>query len=148
MKTSHKALFLIIIFIVIIGVVLGSAPHKKTFTVGGAQPWYAVHLANGQVYFGGIQSITPDTITLENTYYLESYTAPAQEQPVASSTSFQVRQQTAPQQIYNLTHRGENDNMKTDNTLYLDRHAVLFWERLSPEAPMAKWLEKASTARN
>lgn len=148
MKTSHKALFLIIIFVVIIGVVLGSSQGKRTIGIGGAQSWHAVHLSNGQVYFGTLQSVTPDTITLANTYYLESYTAPAQTKPVATSTSFQVQQESAPQQIYNLTHRGENDNMKTDNTLYLDRHAVLFWERLSPEAPMAQWLEKASRTRN
>lgn len=144
MKTAHKALFLIVLFIVIIGVVLSSSSNKRTVSTS-AQPWYAVHLANGQVYFGNAESVTPDTIALANTYFLETYTAPSKPAQIATSTSFQITQQeSAPQQIYNLARRGEANNMTTDNTLYIDRRAVLFWEKLSPMAPMTKWLEQAS----
>ncbi len=146
MKTAHKALFLIVLFIVVIGVVLSSSQGKRTVGIG-AQPWYAVHLANGQVYFGNVESVTPDTISLSNTYFLESYTAPSKPAQIATSTSFQITQQeTAPQQIYNLARRGETNNMTTDNTLYIDRRAVLFWEKLSPNAPMTQWLQQANLA--
>lgn len=147
MKTLHKIFFLFIFFAVIIGVLLSSSQGKRTIGINSAQAWYAVHLSNNQTYFGNLQTITPDTITLINTYYLDSYTAPAQINSVATSTNFQVKQENTPQQVYSLTRRGSNDNMTTDNTLYLDRHAVLFWERLSPEAPMTLWLEKANKTK-
>lgn len=129
-----------IVVVIILAVAFSATKDKKRMPfTSKSQPWYAVHLSNGHVYFGHPASITPDTIALTDTFLMEVYTTP-ENQP-ASSTSFQL--QNVPQQVYNLTRRGETSNMQTDNILFIDRHSVLFWEKLNATSEMAKWLGKA-----
>lgn len=143
---NKKIIFIIIGIIVSVVVVSAVSLEKnpKRASLGSAKshPWYAVHLNNGHVYFGHLLSATSDTIALGNTYYLEVFTA--QQEQVATSTNFQVQQ--TPQQIYNLARRGNGSSMATDNTLFINKSAVLFWEKLSPGSDMAKSLAKTETA--
>jgi len=99
---------------------------KKIFT---RQPdWYAVHLNNGQVYFGQIKSVTPETITLKEAYFLE-----------ASQTQ---------QQIYSLIKRSKRDTlMPTDDVLFINRAVVLFWEKLTPDSGVVKGILKAEEGK-
>lgn len=133
-----------IVVVIILAVAFSANSKKRILPTAKSQPWYAVHLSNGHVYFGHPATITPDTITLSDTFLMEVYTAPAGQ--TASSTNFQL--QDVPQQVYNLTRRGESNNMQTDNMLFIDRHSVLFWEKLNSTSEMAKWLGKASATRN
>jgi len=105
------------------------------------QPTYwAVHLNNGQVYYGQIKLIKLDTIVLAEVYYLEPY----QSQPEASAgKNFQVQPQT--QTIYNFVKRGSVDPLLTDHVLFINRSVVLFWEKLKPDSQIVKLIETAKS---
>jgi hypothetical protein len=105
----------------------------------GEKTWYAVHLNNGQVYFGQIKNVNSSTITLANTYYLELLESKKPE--TSSSQNYQI-EQNATQQVYNLTRRGGANFMTTDNVLFVNRYAVLFWEKLDANSDMVKTLNK------
>ena len=100
--------------------------------------WYAVSLVNGQLYFGHLRDVRADALLLDNVFALETLTV----QPDASgSGEFQV--QELPRQVYNLKRRGDNGVTVTDNAMTIDRHAVMFWEKLKPDTEVVKRLEKA-----
>lgn len=140
-KTKKFWLFVIIIFVLLSA---SLATFYKPFTQLGKkvlfrQPtYYAVHLNNNQVYYGQIKSIKPETIVLADVYYLESYEA--QPEPSAGET-FQI--QPSPQTIYNFVKRGSVDPLLTNNVLFINRSAVLFWEKLKPGSQIVKLIEKA-----
>ena len=133
-------LVVIIIFTLLNTLPLFSRPltdfGKKIFT---HQPeWYAVHLTNGHVYFGQIKLVTPETITLKDTYYLEAFTA----QPTqAQGQGLQVQAQ--PQTTYTLTRRGGGQFMTTNNVLFINRAVVLFWEKLLATSSIVSTIEQA-----
>lgn len=93
-------------------------------------PFYAVHLSNGQVYFGHLSRVSTNTITMSDTRYLETYQAG--NNAVSQSENFAVEQ--APKQIYSLVRRGDEKSLATDHTLYINRASVLFWEKLSADS--------------
>lgn len=100
--------------------------------------WYAVHLGNNQVYFGHIASVTDSTITLADTYFLESYQEPA---PKAVSKNFAL-QQTPPPSV-RLVRRGDEKILSSDHTLFINRASVLYWEKLTSESEIANLLKEA-----
>jgi len=113
---------------------------KKILT---RQPvWYAVHLTNGHVYFGELKSVTPETIKLASTYYLEAYTTQPQ-----TMQGEGVQVQTTPQTTYNLIKRGSVKFMSTDNVLFINRSVVLFWEKLTPSSDIVSWIEKSESGK-
>lgn len=97
-------------------------------------PWYAVHLNNGQVYFGHVSYVSSNTIALKDTYSLEAYTQG--DNDVSTSTSFRIEK--APTQIYNLARRGDDKTLSSDHTLFINRAAVLFWEELTADSEVVK----------
>lgn len=124
-----------IILILIVVIALGASGFflvKNKFSSlrssGGA--FYAVHLSNGQVYFGHLVSVSPDTLVLSDTHFLELYEQKGG--TVASSDNFAL--QEAPKQVYQMLTRGADKTLTTDHTLYINRNAVLFWEKLAPES--------------
>ncbi len=144
----RKILIIFISFIVLVIIAAGGYFLFDKFSgkiFSGGNNWYAVYLNNKDVYFGRISSITPETIFLKDVYYLEVYN-PQLEQTSASK-NFQL--QSAPQQIYNLIHRGSDINsFLTDHNLFIDRRAVLFWEKLEFDSQILKLIEKAKEVRN
>jgi len=130
---SKKKLLLIIIIVLVVLIFLSAiffTPvvnlRKKIFT--RTSNWYAVSLNNGQVYFGQIKSVTPETITLKEAYFLE-----------ISQTQ---------QQIYSLIRRSKRDTMMpTDDVLFINRAVVLFWEKLTPDSGVVKGIIKAEEAK-
>lgn len=99
-------------------------------------PWYAVHLNNGQVYFGHIFYVSNSTISLSDTYSLEAYTQG--ENSISTSSNFMV--QKIPTQVYNLTRRGDEKTLSSDHVLYINRQAVLFWEKLTSNSDVVKMI--------
>lgn len=95
---------------------------------GGA--FYAVHLNNGQVYFGHLVSVSPDTLVLSDTHFLELYEQKGD--TVSTSGSFAL--QEAPKQVYQIVKRGTDTTLTTDHTLYINRATVLFWEKLASDS--------------
>lgn len=88
--------------------------------------WYAVHLNNNQVYFGHIVSIDANTLVLKDTYFAEVYDEPTAK---ATSKSFSVEQ--APKQTLRMVKRGDTSALLTDHTLFINRSAVVYWEKLT-----------------
>ena len=132
-----------IIFIAVVAAVLGAGMlwnSKAGVPSLGKKDisWYAVHLANNQVYFGHIASVTDSTITLTDTYFLESYQEPA---PKAVSKNFAL-QQTPPPSM-RLVRRGDEKILSTDHTLFVNRAVVLYWEKLTSESEIANLLKEA-----
>ncbi len=126
---TKKLLLIIVIALVVLSSLLTTflSPlmnfGKKVFTPTPPD-WYAVSLTNGQVYFGQLKSVTPETITLKKTYFLQ--TLPDQ------------------QQVYNLVRRSTRDTlMPTDDVLFINRAVVLFWEKLTPDSEIVKGILKA-----
>lgn len=133
----RKILFLIILVILAVGTYVVFFGKDKNILadvkcqVSNVEcAWYAVHLNNGQVYFGHIANISRDIITLNEVYYVEKYQTG--DRTVSESKNFAVEQ--APKEIYQLIKRGDEKSLATDHTLYVNRSAVLFWEKLSVDA--------------
>lgn len=107
------------------------------------QVYYAVHLNNGQVYFGRIESVNAETIKLANVYYLEG---PVQAQANQSAgQEFQV--QPSPQTIYNFVKRGSNNPLLTNNVLFVNRSFVLYWEKLKSDSDIVKWIKQGQAQK-
>lgn len=125
--TKKNLLIIIVVLVVLIFLsVIFFTPvvnlRKKIFAQ--TPDWYAVSLNNGQVYFGQLKSVTPETIILKETYFLQ--TLPDQ------------------QQIYNLVKRSSRDTlMLSDDVLFINRSVVLFWEKLKPDSEVVKGINKA-----
>lgn len=140
MKNNFLIIFAIIVLLAIAGLVwfkieLKEALFKFSQRVDNAI--YAVHLNNGQIYFGDVRSITSETIVLGNTHILQAIQT--QIAPLATSTSFRLQQVNNQQIIYGISKRSEiNKAMPTDNILFIDRHNVLFWEKLDNNSEIVK----------
>lgn len=130
---TKKKVICSIVIIAVVAIVLLSifyAPfanyRKKIFT--RTPVWYAVHLNNGHVYYGQLKSVEPETITLKKTYLLES----APNQP----------------QVYNLNLRGKRDPLiLTDSVLFINRAAVLFWEKMTPDSQVVQNINKVEGSK-
>lgn len=116
------------------------------FLKGGAlwrenSPWYAVHLNNNQVYFGHMSSRNDDTIILSDTYYLQVY---GQDGNTSASSNFSVSQSPT----YGLTRRGDDTTLSSDHKIFINRAAVLFWEKLSDDSEIVKLTKEYHEKRN
>lgn len=130
MKKKIIFTFLIALAVIICGSLLFLRGGFASIVGGKSSSWYAVHLSNGQVYFGHISRITPSTITINDTRYLEAYQTASD--AISQSENFSIQQ--SPKQIFSLVRRGDEKSLATDHTLYINRSAVLFWEKLSKDS--------------
>ncbi len=85
----------------------------------------AVFLTNNQVYFGNISKITSQNIVLSNVYYLQSNDTTAVEQDTK----------------LNLVKLGTEVHSPED-TMYISRSQVLFWENLKKDSKISQFAEK------
>lgn len=134
---------IISLFIVLVALIAGGAFFLKKDNLPIVRSekgtsWYAVHLNNGQVYFGHMVALSADTIALSETYFLEAY----QEADTALSQSKNFAVTQTPKQIYRLVSRGGEKTLATDHTLYINRAAVLFWEKLTAESDVVSLINK------
>lgn len=133
----------IVMFIVVAALIVGGVFYSKrgdhpVVRSGSETSWYAVHLSNGQVYFGHIIALSPDMIALSETYFLEAYQEA--DSTVSQSKNFAVTQ--TPKQVYRLVSRGGEKTLATDHTLFINRSTVLFWEKLTAESDVVSLINK------
>jgi hypothetical protein len=132
-----------IIVLIALGVILKNPITKLWPKLPFNQPvYYSVQLNNSQVYFGHIKSINNETIVLTDVFYFESY-----ESPASTSVGNGLQIQSEPQKIYNFTKRGAVSPMLTDDVMFINRSSVLFWEKLSPNSDLAKWIDQGKTQK-
>ena len=79
------------------------------------EKWQAVFLGNSQVYFGHIQEISTNYITLSDVYYLQTATDLTQNQTATSKL--------------NLIKLGGEVHGPED-TIYIPKSTILFWENM------------------
>lgn len=137
---NRKTIFAFILAVVVLGGVAFTQKSRVAARLQGSvsSSWYAVHLGNNQVYFGHIVSVTDSTITLADTYFLESYQEPA---PKAVSKNFALQQTPSPSM--RLVRRGDEKILSSDHTLFVNRASVLYWEKLTSESEIANLLKEA-----
>lgn len=143
-------IFTIIVLLAVGGLVWLKSEIKEVFLSGNAL--YAVHLNNGQVYFGHLKSVDVNTITLKDVYYLEAFAqAPSNVEAnnqISSSKNFQIQPvQQSPKQVYSLARRGISNIYSTDNILFINRQTILFWEKLNNESEITKLIEQNSESK-
>lgn len=129
-------IFIVVIGLLILGVILFFTNGNIHRTSGAGEAWYAVNLNNNQVFFGHITDVNDSTITLTDARFIEIYQEPA---PIATSKNFVVEQ--APKQTFRVVRRGDDNIFSSDHKLFINREAVLFWEKLTPESEIMKLIE-------
>ena len=136
-STSSKKLWLWVVGVVVaIGllggaaVLLMAANADQTQTAQTEQhsdePWQAVFLTDGQVYFGHIMEIGDKTLTLENIYYLRV------QQRIQPPEGEQNQQNQQPQ--VSLLKLGRSELHCPVDEMTINRDQVLFWEELKDES--------------
>lgn len=113
------------------------------FTGGGAlgavkrNQYQAVFLTNGQVYFGKIKGISGDVVTLGDIYYLQQQ----------SNVQNQDSETKTPQNQLSLAKLG-NELHGPDDTMYIERSQVLFWENIKDESEVVKTIQQEKQQGN
>lgn len=133
-KKSKSRLFIIVCVIVIalfivLTIVFYPSLLSKLGLKNSQSDWYAVNLSNGQIYVGQIQSITPETIVLAKTFYMESYGAGTNPQGQEA-------------QFFGLVRRGITAPLVTDQVMFINRSTVIFWEKLDPDSDTVQRLNQ------
>lgn len=92
--------------------------------------WQAVFLTNGQVYFGKVAKITPDSVFLRDIYYLQVVTQPlqrSQDEPAPTEAEQQGQQRLTLIKLGNELH-GPRDEM------IINRNQVILMEDLKEDS--------------
>lgn len=90
--------------------------------------WQAVFLSNGQVYFGNVTSLTPDTVVLEKIYYLQT------------SGPLQAGGEQQPKDLA-LVKLGSELHGPADEMM-INRDQILFIETLKTDSKVVKAIEQ------
>lgn len=95
------------------------------------QGWQAVFLSNGQVYFGNVTSLNPDTVVLKKIYYLQT------------SGTLQAGGEQQPKDLA-LVKLGSELHGPTDE-MRINRDQILFIETLKSDSKVVKAIEQFSS---
>lgn len=134
-STLSKAIIGGVAAIVLIGLFLGAVWFMSPSAMGSVKKdrYQAVFLSNGQVYFGKIKSITGSTYTLDSIYYLQQN---------VQNQSKDSKDTTPQQNQLSLTKLGKELHGPED-TMYVERQQVLFWENLKDDSQVVTKIKEA-----
>jgi hypothetical protein len=123
------AVALLLAALLFIGVYAGRVLSSATadHAVKGKQ-FQAVFLTNGQVYFGQLSHVDSSYVKLSQIYYLQVQQTV---QPKDSNASSAANQQVSLAKLGGELHGPED-------TMYISRSQVLFWENLKNDGKVAK----------
>lgn len=104
----------------------------KTTSIS-TSPYYAVFLANGQVYFGHMSKLDATTMQLIDVYYLQINTNLSSEalQSKKNKTDFHLTLIKLGQEIH-----GPTDQM------FINRQQILFWEKLRNDGEVIQAIKR------
>lgn len=94
--------------------------------------YQAVFLTNGQVYFGKIKNASTTTVTMSDIYYLQ--------QDVQGSKD--EKDKDKEQNQMSLTKLG-NEIHGPEDTMFIQKDQVLFWENLKTDSQIVKSIKNA-----
>ncbi len=122
------AVTLLIAALLFIGVYAGRIVSSATADAGiKGKQFQAVFLTNGQVYFGQLSNVDSSYVKLKSIYYLQVQ----QTVQPKDSTSAANNQQVSLAKLGGELHGPED-------TMYISRAQVLFWENLKGDGKVAK----------
>ena len=123
----HSLWFLLIVVIVAI---IGFSVLKTTWQQMNRSKYYqAVHLTNGQLFFGKVQSYNHDQILLKSVYYLQTLDN-------ASTTNTNQNTNTNSPKI-SLIKLGSEVHAPQDQ-MYIYKDQIVFIEDLKPDSQVVK----------
>jgi len=99
-----------------------------------SKQYQAVFLANGQVYFGKLKHVNGNYVQLSDIYYLQVQQSV---QPDAAKTDQNKQPQVSLAKLGNELH-GPEDSM------YISRDQVLFWENLKEDGKVTQAIKNNS----
>lgn len=117
-----------------------SALHSKAQSKG---KWQAVFLTNGQVYFGHLSPFGMKFLKLDNVYYIRTVEVPMTVAPTLDEEGNSVPQQAQYEKRNEIVKITE-DTHGPEDTLYLPKQQILFWQTLRHDSEVVRLI---STAR-
>lgn len=142
-KASSKMPWIVLLVVVVVIVILGVLFREKLFSKGGTTgtmsksgAYQAVFLTNGQVYFGKIEGMQDDFLTIKDIYYLQVVQPPLQGTPATGQQApdTQAQPQISLVKLGNELH-GPMDEM------HVSRAQVLFYEDLKADGSVVKAID-------
>ena len=126
--SKKKTIFIVVGLLIIGAIVCGSVYYIYMYKAEskpdpGGSSYYAVFLADGQVYFGELLSKSRGEIVLTNPYYLQLNGADSQ--TVLSNSGFVIMK----------LEKQQHDPM---NKLYINRDHVLYFEQLRKDSKLVE----------
>ncbi len=95
--------------------------------------YQAVFLSNGQVYFGKIKNADSTTVTMSDIYYLQQAVQGTKDDKTADKEQAQM----------SLTKLG-NEIHGPEDTMYIQKDQVLFWENLKTDSQVVKSIKNTA----
>jgi len=145
-KTPWVILGVVLVILLAIGIIFrdklfnsGSRSGISGTSTSKEQPYQAVFLTNGQVYFGKITGPSGDYLTLKDIWYLQVVQP---QQPIQGQQPNQQQQQTQPQ--ISLIKLGQELHGPVDE-MHISKAQILFYEDLKNDGQVVKTIldEKA-----
>lgn len=143
-KSGSKMPWIVLLIVVVVIVILGVLFREKLFSKGGTTAttmsksgaYQAVFLTNGQVYFGKIESMQNDFLTIKDIYYLQVVQPPLQGTPATGQQApdAQAQPQISLVKLGNELH-GPMDEM------HVSRAQILFYEDLKADGSVVKAID-------
>ncbi len=141
-KVSYRKTIISVVVLAVVAVLLllgyymwqnGGLEKLKVPSLLGKQPFQAVFLSNGQVYFGRASNLNGNYVTLRNVYYLQVSQVL---QPVQDKKATQQ-----PQTSISLAKLGAAELHKPKDEMKINRSHVIFIEDLDDESQVVKAIE-------
>ncbi len=141
-KSGSKMPWIVLLVVIVAIAVAGVLFRDKLFSKGGSVSmsksgsYQAVFLTNGQVYFGKIEGMKNDFLTIKDIYYLQVVQPPLQGTPATGQPS----PETQAQPQISLVKLGNELHGPTDE-MHVSRAQILFYEDLKADGSVVKAID-------
>ncbi|MFA6106377.1 MAG: hypothetical protein WC745_01745 [Patescibacteria group bacterium] len=99
--------------------------------------YQAIFLSNGQVYFGRVADVTPETLLIEDIYYLKTVQTLQASEGGAGETPEKANPESIDTENFSLVKLGNEIHGPEDN-MSVNLEHVLFVENLKPESKVVE----------
>lgn len=141
MKKIIKSAWIVIIIILFIALTIFVWFNIQKFILYSEinspvqKQWATFQLSDGEILYGHLAGMTNSYVGLKDVFTLEKYTSAPAFNPLATSTSFAVKDSPAPQPQSRLIPS------KNTGLLFINRQSIIYWKFVNPDDPMAIYLK-------
>lgn len=134
MKNSRFNKFLIFLIVIIVVALVGFSLYKYFKNPAGARPsgWQVVYLSNGQVYFGHLQGMGGQMVTINDVYYL----------PTQKQADLIPGREIADQSVQITLTKLGSQYPGTTNQLQVNRSTIIMVEQLRADSKIVDAINK------